>query len=157
MLETHVQQMKALAKQLVNKSFPIVPPEEEEKLSCLKQREVTIDGYNVVLYFNCCKYGEINLETLQIFGKYFVFLPFSLICKIAAKFLGNKELSFIEVIHNKERKNEIGLGSRKIYVWTVYYDERSQPIPNPFIEEKRVCSYEGLNYSRIDRNQVTFF
>ena len=151
--------MKALAHHLTKYSFPLVSQEDEEAISCLKQREITLDGYELILYFNRCKYADVYLETLQIFGKYFSFLPFSLICKVATKFLGDNDLSLVEVIHNKGNAKEayVDQYSRKIYVWTIYYDQDNNPIENPFASRLQASFYEGLRYFHLDRNQVTFF
>lgn len=155
--DKHINEMRALAKQLVKYSFPNASPVDEEILSCLKQREIVLDGYNLIVYFNKCQHADTDLETLQVFGKYFSFLPFSLICKVAYKFLGNKELSLIEVVHNKKNVEGVDQGTRKIYVWTVYHDSDGNPITSPFADGENACSYEGLKYSHVDRNQIMFF
>jgi len=153
-LDKHVREMKALALQLVPHSFPIKSPQDEEIISCLKQREIVVDGYDLLVYFNRCRYLDIELESLQVFGKYHTFLPFSLVCKVATQFLDDKELSFIEVMHN--RKGVADEFARKIYVWTVYYKD-NDPVPSPFITKFTPCVYEGLRYSHVDRNQIAFF
>jgi hypothetical protein len=153
-LDEHVEQSTAIARHLVNYSFPVVSPQDEEEISCLKQREITVDGYEIVVYFSISNYLDVQLRTLQLFGKYFTFLPFSLVCKIASKFLGDKELSFVEVMHfNQGMVNEY---SRRLYVWTVYFKDE-EPICNPFVTEFKPCTYEGFRYSHLDRNQIKFF
>lgn len=146
--------MRDIANHLVKYSFPQVPVQEEEVISCLKQREINIDGYDLMVYFNKCKYHDIEMETLQIFGKSFTFLPFSVVCKAARKFLGNKELSYVEVMHHRN-KDILDEYSRKIYVWTVYYDN-GEVVANPFITEFEHRTYDGLNFSHINKNQIKF-
>lgn len=150
--------MKSLANTLAYKSFPKISAKDEDDLSCLKQRDIMVDGYNVIIYFNVCKYERFSLETLQIFGQRQSFLPFFLVCKIAHKFLGDKELSFVELIHNKDDiELFVDHHSRKVYVWTIYYDKKGKLISNPFSKKGIKCSYSGLNYSYINRECVTFF
>lgn len=156
LFEQEVKEMRSLAKHLLPYSFPITSPEDEDAISCLKQRDVNVDGYDLVIYFNNCSYGEVTLETLQIFGKHISFLPFSLICKCAYKFLGSQELSLIEVMHFKT-PNTFDDNCRKIYVWTVYYNKEGKPVASPFAKEQKIRSYEGLQFSQLNRNEVMFF
>lgn len=153
-MEKDILEMRALSKRLIRYSFPLVSPQDEEIISCLKQREISIDGYELIIYLNRCKYNNFELETLQIYGKYFSFLPFSIVCKVAYRFLGNKELSFVEVMHYRQQ-GIIDEKSRKIYVFTVNYNEQGEPIPNPLAKD--VCYYDGLVYNKIDPKQITFF
>ena len=97
---------------------------------------------------------------MQIFGKYFSFLPLFLVCKLGVEFLGSKELCLVEAVHNRASQFNEGITdeySRKVYVWTIYYNEQGEPIPNPFASKLEPDSYEGLNFSRLDRKQVIFF
>jgi hypothetical protein len=155
-LDKTVREMKNLARVLLPESFPIRSPEQEDIISCLKQREVTIDGYEVILYFNNCSYGDITLETLQIFGKHFTYLPFYLICKCAYKFLGEKELGLVEVMSFGKKNELVDDMARKIYVWTVYYKD-DKPIASPFAREIKHCSYDGLEFSQVEQNELMFF
>lgn len=157
--DRHIKEMKTLALHLVKHSFPIANPEKEDVISWMKQREIAIDGYELIVYFSRSHCYDVNLESLQVYGKYFSFLPFSLVCKVAYKFLGNKELSLIEVVHNKQNAKEtvIDQYSRKIYVWTVYYDSSGSPIANPFTADQEPQVYDGLRYTTVDRKQITFF
>lgn len=146
-VDLHVSQMRALSKQLVPYSFPLASQQDEEIISCLKQREINIDGYDLVVYFNTCCYQGGTFETLQIFSRYFTFIPFAIVCKIAKKFLGTKELTLIEVFSADEHK---------IYIWTVYYKD-NEIIKNPFMKNPKSCVYGDLEYNKIDKDQVNFF
>lgn len=154
-IDVSVHQMKTLAAQLVAYSFPQVSPQDEETISVLKQREIAIDGYETIVYFNKCKYLDVEMETVQIYGKYFTFLPMSVVCKIVYKFLGDKELSLIEQMHYR-RQGVMDEFSRKIYVWTVYY-RNGEPISSPFVNNFETRTYEGLRFSHVDNNQIVFF
>jgi hypothetical protein len=155
-LHQHVKEMRALAKQLTKYSFPLSTPQDEETISCLKQREIAVDGYDIVVYFNRCRYLSVELETIQIFGKYFTFLPFSLVCKVANSFLGDKELSLVEVMHCRNQ-GVMDEYARKIYVWTVYYDDNGKPTASPFVGKGKQCDYQGLRYNKVNREQIVFF
>ena len=155
-LNKHVQEMLSLSKHLLKYSFPLTPPEDEDIISILKQREIEVDGYELVVYLNRCRYSDVELETLQVYGKYFTFLPFALVCKVANAFLGDKELSLIEVMHHRQG-NVMDEYSRKIYVWSVYYNADGEKITSPFVNQLTPCSYDGLHYSHVNREQITFF
>lgn len=134
----HVKEMKRLANQLIPFSFPIKTPKEDDEISCLKQRELVVDGYELVLYSNKCRYDKIELETLQIYGKYFTYLPFNLTTKIAKTFLGTKNLCFYDSYRGEKES------TRKVYVWAVYYQDK-QPIRNSFINGVDK-TFEDLDY-----------
>lgn len=159
--DKHVTEMKLLSNDLIDHSFPAVSEEEENLLACLKQREITIDGYDILLYFNTCKKNEVNFSTIQILGNQFIFLPFSLICKIGVKFLGNKNLFYINTIRNKDmvplgKEDRITCECRQIYVWAVYRDENGSPAEHPIIKGTPK-SYEGLSYFEVKDNQIILF
>jgi hypothetical protein len=145
-LERHVREMRALAEHLVPYNFPKAPADWEDDINILKAREVTIDGYSVVVHFSKADYGDHYLETLQILAKNAPFLPFVLLCKLAKAFLGDKELSLVEVIRD----------NRKVYCWTLTVDKDGNPIPSPFQQESEPCQYEGFRYSYMQPDQVKF-
>lgn len=153
-LDEHVQHSRMIAEHLINYSFPSVSPQDEEEISCLKQKEIVIDGYDVVVYYSVSNYLGVQLRTLQLFGKYFTFLPFSIVCKVAYKFLGDKELFFLEIMRLKE--NSVDELSRRVYVWTAYF-RNDESIGNPFVTGFKSCVYEGFKYSHLDANQIKFF
>lgn len=149
-LDQHVKEMRTLSRQLVPYSFPKVPPQDEEALSPLKQRQLIVDGYKIIAFFSVCSYGDIELETLQIYGKDFTFLPFTIICKCARKFLGDNYLSYVEVDHPGEQNQN----SRRIYIWTVYYDVEGNPMSMPFLKDVKDCCFEGLKFSQIEQGKI---
>jgi len=142
-----VRDMKALGRTLVPYNFPQVPPAEEDKVNVLKFHEMVVDGYNVVLHFNIHDYGSHFLETFQLLGKDIPFLPFSLVCKMAKKFLDQNFLSLIEVLKD----------NRKIYCWTVIKDRNGNPISSPYKSKSEPCIYEDLEYSYVPPDKVNFY
>lgn len=129
-------------------SFPIVPRQDEVDIACLKQREITIDGYDVGVYFNSCDYSSYKLESLQVFGRYFNSLPFYLVCKIARAFLGSEDLTLIESIDKSYRK---------IYVWTLYYDRDGKKTSSPVKGKRKADYFEGFNFFRLNEMDIKFF
>src|SRR4051812_13341963 len=107
-LKIHVSDMKRLAEILSQYSYPVRMTDEND-IAILKQREIVVDGYNLVAYFGIADYGGIVLNMLSLTSEYSPFLPFALICKIAVEFLGNRELSFVECSKDK----------KKVYTWMV--------------------------------------
>jgi hypothetical protein len=157
MLDRHVKEMKNTAKFLMPYSFPAMPPEDEEIIAPLKQREITVDGYDLVVFFNNCSYGNIELETLQVYGKDFCFLPLTVVCKCVRKFLGDQELALVEIMHHN-KQGILDESSRNIYVWTVYYDSEDQtPIETPFTKDVKMCCYDGLNFAQVEQNYFKLF
>ncbi len=145
--------MSSMADILVDRSFPMVPPEDEEDISLLKQRIITVDGYEVTLYHNKCRYNDnVVLKTVQIYSRTMTYLPFRLLCKIAKMFFGDEEPGFIDV---SEPRLYGTTESRQIYIWTVYENEKGIiPFgkPSEFFEFSR-CEFEGFSYYKMIRKK----
>lgn len=146
-LEQQVEELKNLADHLVPYTWPLSPKSLEDDIFVLRMKSIQIDGYHVLVNFTRADYGDYYLETVQIEGDRTYFLPFHLVAKVAIAFLGNHELSLIEVF--KERK--------KVYCWTIYLDKRGRPksVEQPKKSEK--LTYEGLEYTYIDPSEINFY
>ena len=142
-----VKEMKSLGNWLIPYNFPQSPIETEDDISTLKIRETYVDGYSVFLHYCKAQYEDCYLLTFQVFGKYAPFLPFCLVCKLAKKFLGEHELSLVEIFRE----------GRKLYCWTVILDFDNNPIPTPHRVPTKQCNYEGLHYSQMKSDMVHFF
>lgn len=142
-----VQDMKKIGEFFIPYNFPRVTSEEEDKINILKFKEMLLDGYDVIMHFNKHDYGNHYLETFQMLGKEIPFLPFCLTCKMAKMFLGSNYLSLIEVLKD----------NRKIYCWTVIKDKKGRPLASPYKSKSESCSYEGLQYSYVSPDRVSFY
>lgn len=144
--DQHVVEMKRLGDILIPYNYPVVSIAEEDEINILKIREVVIDGYSAILHFNKSFYEDHHLSTLQIIGRNSHFLPFSLVCKIAKRFLGEDNLSLIESIQD----------NRKVYSWNLVIPIEGQEIKNPYkYEEFKI--YEGLKYRNMSPKNVNFY
>lgn len=146
-LAQNVKELKAFGACLMPYNYPKVGPEEEDEIGFIKSREIVVDGYTVVVYYNKADWTEHYLEILQITGRFTPFLPFSLVCKIGKSFLGDKELSYVDFIKD----------GRKVYCWTCGLDLNNTPIPHPYKAEVLDCSFEGFFYRRLNPASVNFF
>jgi len=146
-LERHIREMKAFGEFLVPYSFPMVSPEEEIDINFIKSREIEVDGYSVIVYYNKANWEKHYLETIQIIGLYSIFLPFYLICKIGKQFLGDQHLSLIEFYQN----------GKKIYCWTLMKDKNDNPCQNQLNQDVRSRSYEGLEFDSITLDKINFY
>ena len=145
-LDEHIEEMRSFGEFLVPYNYPQVTQNEEEDVNYIKAREAIVDGYSLILHYSKADYGNHYLETLQILSKYCPFLPFSLVCKIGKKFLGDKHLSLVEIFRD----------NRKIYCWTIVVDKNGNPVSGPHQEELEVKSYEGFEYHSMRPEQVNF-
>ncbi len=118
---------------------------DDDDIGCLKLREAIIDGYSVVVYYSKNDYPNNYMEVVQVTAKYAPFLPFSLVCKVGKKFLGDKYLSYVDFV----REN------RKTYCWTLASDKFNNPIPAIYKKESLSddCVYEGLCYKCINTSK----
>ena len=74
----------------------------------LKTRVLTVDGMEVfATYMDVGSY-----RTVQLCGRYQIFLPFDLVCKVGKMFLGN------DLLYKESYTSTVLKGhSRKMYVW----------------------------------------
>jgi len=145
-LKDLVKQIKSFADFLMPYNYPQAPQSDEDDICILKTNEVYIDGYSLILYFNKAEFVDCYAESLQISGKYFPFLPFSLVCKIGKAFLGDECLALAEVIRD----------SRKIYCWNLLTTKVGKPVSNPYYGNN-LRNYEGLEYNYLNPKEVTFY
>jgi hypothetical protein len=142
-----VEDMKRFGDFLMPFNFPRVPPQDEDEVNHIKVRGLYVDGFNVLLHYSKQDYETYYLETLQILAKYAPFLPFSLVCKIGKRFLGDKHLSLVEIFQDQ----------RKIYCWTLVTDNDGNPTDGPYQTQSEPCNYEGFEYKCVNPKQVNFY
>tara|TARA_Y100000034_G_scaffold127552_1_gene180492 strand:- start:1700 stop:2206 length:507 start_codon:yes stop_codon:yes gene_type:complete len=143
-LQKVVEEMRRLAQHLVPYTFPKVEFQEEQEILPLKQRRVTVDGYDVVICFSEADYGEYTLLSLQVQSAQSPFLPFTLICKVGQVFLGVKHLSYIEFFRN----------NKKVYCWTIKTKEGRLLRPGKMT---KAGSYEGFDFRILHPGSVDLF
>lgn len=144
--ELLIQRMRASGEHLVLYNFPKGDMSNEDDLHFLKSTEAVVDGYDVVLYYNKADHEKFIVETLQVFSEQHPFLPFSLVIKIARKFLGSDKLTFIQMLKIE----------KQVYCWTVYKDYKGNPIDPPH-KDLSVGSYEGFEYICLNPKNVNFY
>ena len=127
--------MKRMADLLVPYTFPIVDYEEEQEVLILKQSQITVDGYEVVIAFSRADYGKYHLISLQMKSAQSPFLPFNFVCNLARMFLGPRHLSYIEVLKD----------GKKMYCWTLRITPEGRFLPPS--KETELSSYEGFEYN----------
>lgn len=147
-LDEIIENLRLLGEMIVPYNFPMVPPPVgEDDLAVFKEREIIIDGYEVIVNYQKSDYGNHLMENLQIHGTTSPFLPFNLICKLGKRFLGANHLSLVELF----RQN------RKLYIWSVCVDRNGKAIPSPYDNETESCEFEGFNYLYLQPNNINFF
>ena len=137
-----VKEMKSFGEFLIPYNRPKVTQQDEDEVNFLKAREAIVDGYHLVLYYSKSDWDTHYLEVVQATGRYTPFLPFSLVCKIGKRFLGDQQLSYLDSVS----------GNKKTYCWTVAKDKSNNPIPAPYKKEalSDECVFEGLCYKRFN-------
>lgn len=136
-----------MGEHLISYTFPQATLEAEKDIKVLKQRTIVVDGYDIVVCYSKSEYDDNFLETLQIQAEHYPFLPFSVVCKIGVKFLGDDCLSLIEVVKS----------GRKLYCWTIAVDKEDGQCIAPDEEVSVPCSYEGLDFSSVNPDSVNFY
>lgn len=143
-----VKNMKSMASMLIPYNYPLNPLALfEEDLEIFKERDAAIDGYSIILHYQISDYDSYYLRTLQIYNKIGPFLPFNLVVKIAKKFLGEEQLSLVEVFKS----------NRKIYCWSLAVDKENKPVETPYISDSHPCFFEGFKYLYLTPANVFFY
>lgn len=139
-----IENMKAVAEYLMDYTFPMVSFEDEQKILCMKQRTLTIDGYEIVVCYSMANYEKYVLDTLQIQSPQVPFLPFNIVCKVAQLFLGKENLCYIDFFkYNK-----------KVYCWAV---KSFEGIRLPPSKKSDPTSYEGFDFHLMQPGTVDLF
>ena len=145
--EKVMEHLRGMSNNLISLTYPQAGVELEDEIGVFKKMDIEVDGYHLTLLFNKADYGEYYLETFQILGKHFTFLPFHLVVKMACHMLGGHNLSFVEFYQD----------NRKIYCWSVCVDRTGKPIPSPIESETKSCEFEGFAYKHMHLDQLNFY
>jgi hypothetical protein len=145
--EQLMETLRRASEHLIPYTFPLEKIELEDDIGALKRMEMTVDGYEIVIYFNKADYEDYYLETFQTFSKNSVFLPFNLVVKLAQRMLGTRYLSLIEFYQD----------NRKVYCWSVCIDKEGKAIASPTDDESESGEYEGFAYKRMSPNQINLY
>lgn len=141
-----VSRVKVLGNSLVPYNYPQNDPAIEDDLNALKVSRAVVDGYDVVIYYSKADHNAFFLETVQIYSEHTPFLPFSLVIKVARRFLGSDKLALIEFMR----------ADKRVYCWTIYKDREDNPIDPPH-EDLQHLRYEGFEYTYISPASVSFY
>ena len=134
-LSKHVSEMGCMADILVPHTFPMVDYEEEQEVLILKQRKITVDGYEVVVALSRANYKKHHLMSFQVQSATSPFLPFNFVCNLARVFLGPRHLSYVEFLKD----------GRKAYCWTLRITSNGRYLlPS---KETEPSIYEGFEYN----------
>ncbi len=136
-----VSEMRAMGKLLSNFSSS----KDEDEISLLKSREVYIDGYEIVLHYGETIFDEHHLECFQCLGVRSPFLPFSVVTKLARKFLGEEHVCFVDVF----------IDNKKVYCWTVSKDPDGKILESKSILKEG--SFEGFDFDYLNPKNINFF
>lgn len=139
-LDEHISEMRATASALTRYSYPKTSKIDELDITCLKQRSLCIDGYQVILFLSRSDHNDFFLDKLEIVGMTIPFIPTYIVCKIGAKVLGDKHLRYSESF-------KFG---RKFYVWSVTLNKDEEPTESIDPEELTECEFEGFKYLYVD-------
>lgn len=134
-----VEEMLLASEVLSEYSYPKVNLEDDRIISCLKEREVFFDGQDVTLSLSINNFDTHDIHTLQVYASYGSFLAFTLVCKFAKLFLGDKSPYYISFIQD----------NKKIYVWTICYDLKKNVVPDKGYLSVKNDSHNGFNFLRV--------
>src|SRR4051812_14439494 len=89
-IEDHVTALKNMA--AVTRGI------EDSDVNFFRQREIVVDGYAMIVFYNRAYRDDIYVDVVLIVGKYMPFLPLASTFKVVSHFLGKKELLLSEAV-----------------------------------------------------------
>lgn len=146
-LDIAIKRMKDIGEILTPYTFPVADMDTEDEISELKYLNRMIDGYYIRLNFSIADYSDHYLYTLQVTSESFPFLPFTVVLKLARKFLGDEHLSLVEILKS----------NRKIYCWTLFLDREKKPLHPKYKDQIEHCMFEGFDYTYVHPGQLKFY
>jgi hypothetical protein len=143
-----VKNMKSLGDRLIPYTYPqTFSSLFDSDLDVFREREVYLDGYSLMVYYQKSDFGDYFFKTVQIYNRVGPFLPFNIVFKVATKFLGTKDLSLVEIFKS----------NRKVYCWSLATDHFDAPIDPPYETKGEYCHFEGFSYFYITPSYVNFY
>lgn len=140
--------MRSLGNMLVPYTYPqTFASLFDGDLDVFREREIYVDGYSLIIYYQKSDYSHYIIESLQVYNKIGPFLPFCIVLKVAVEFLGAEGLSLVEVFKS----------NRKIYCWSVATDHQGSSIELPYEADGEGCVFEGVPYFYINPSYVNFY
>jgi len=143
-LQDTVREMKRMGELLIPYTIPKVSLEDENRIKILKQRNITVDGYDIIVSYSKSEYKDHLLEIVQIQSEFVPFLPFNVVCKIAKAFLGSDCLSFIDFVKI----------DRKLYCWILQRSKNGDCILSA---DSKSRSFDGFEFYSMNPNAVNFY
>lgn len=141
----NVVRLKEMAKSLIPMTYPRVPFKEEQEILLWKQRQMTVDGYEIMVCYSEADYNKYILKSVQLqSAQQGAFLPFTVVCKMGRIFLGSVHLSYIEFFRN----------NRKVYCWTT---KCQGDVVLPPGGKSKSGSYEGFKFVIMQPGSVDLF
>lgn len=137
-LQTAVELFSVFSESLRPYTFPKASPYMEDTYMPYRIWNFPIDGYDVCVYITDFEVEDNYAKNVQIFSANLVTLPFHLVFKIAAAFLGMKNIIFFYFVRD----------GRQVFCWTCMFDKEGN-----YIEynknEVRIEYYMGHEYASL--------
>lgn len=126
--QNQIESMQNIALMLIDNPHP--------EVNLLRQRQITIDGYDLITMLNRDIVDGQIIETLEIVNYSAPYLPMHLLCKVAILFLGGHHL----IYYSKY------IESKRVYIWMVFLDSTGKPVASN-LNNLKDLEYEGLRFS----------
>lgn len=147
-LKDIISNMKSLGNMLLPYTYPrSFSSLIDNDLDIFREREIYVDGYSLIVFYQKSDYGQYFIETIQIYNKTGPFLPFNIVFKIAVDFLGSEGLSLVEIFKS----------NKKLYCWSLATDPDGSLIDLPYEAEGENCVFDGVPYFYINSSYVNFY
>lgn len=137
-LKTAVKMGSVLSQSLRQYTFPNAPSYMEDEYLPYRVWLFPVDGYDVCVHVTDFDVDGNLARNLQIYSPELVTLPFYLVFKIAAAYLGIKNMVFFYFVRN----------GKQVFCWTSLHDKEGNTIEYSKLDVK-VEYYNGIEYASL--------
>lgn len=137
-LKTAVELGSIFSKSLMPYTFPKAPSHMEDVYLPYRVWDFAVDGYDVAVHLTDFEVDGNTARNLQIYSPDLVTLPFYLVFKIAASYLGVQNMVFFYFVRD----------GKQVFCWTTLKDKDGNSIEYSKHEVK-IEYYNGYEYASL--------
>lgn len=137
-LKTAVKLGSVLSQSLRPYTFPNAPSYMEDDYLPFRIWQFPVDGYDVCVHLTDFEVDGNQATNLQIYSPELVTLPFYLVFKIAAAYLGIENMVFFFFVRN----------GKQVFCWTALRDKDGNSIEYSKADVK-IEYYNGIQYATL--------
>jgi hypothetical protein len=138
-LETAVELAALFSECLRPYTYPKAPPHMEDIYLPYRVWNFSVDGYDICVHMTQFDVDNNGAKNIQIYSKHLITLPFYLVFKVAASFIGIKNMVFFYLVRD----------GKQVFCWTGLTDSDGNSVEYSK-EEVKIEYYMGYEYASLN-------